>query len=342
MADPGHRHPVHTAPASSGTPDAGGGPAAGTSLPDGINVVYVCSHGRSGSTLLGAVLGMMDGHCFAGEVRDVWTDGLDENLDCGCGEKFRNCPFWTKVFERAFGGFDSTAAKAAKELFARYRRLPDTLHFFKMVFTLKSDAAYMKPYTDALYKLYRAIHEVSGCTVIVDTSKTLRYGIMLAHVPGVQIRIINLIRDVRAIVYSRSRPALDRHGNPKGRPGDGRRRYRIVRVVGKWVARNYLCMRAIRYYGGFRLLHEDFVADQTLALTRVGGAAQCARVLALLKAGDQGAIVQHQVAGNWLRGLKISLNEAWREKLSRPVRALVTALAWPWLKSYNSSTCKKT
>ena len=63
-------------------------PIVTPATPD-LDIVYICSHGRSGSTLVGSVLGLCDGYCYVGEVRDVWTDGLAENLPCGCGRPFR-------------------------------------------------------------------------------------------------------------------------------------------------------------------------------------------------------------------------------------------------------------
>jgi hypothetical protein len=72
-----------------------------------VPIIYIVSPGRSGSTLVGSVLGLAADHVYVGELRGVWREGLKENQACGCGQRFRECPFWSNVFARAFGGFDS-------------------------------------------------------------------------------------------------------------------------------------------------------------------------------------------------------------------------------------------
>jgi len=38
-----------------------------SSAPD-LDIVYICSHGRSGSTLVGSVLGLADGYCYVAAI----------------------------------------------------------------------------------------------------------------------------------------------------------------------------------------------------------------------------------------------------------------------------------
>ena len=88
-----------------------------------IRVEYIVSSGRSGSTLVGSVLGLADDHVFVGELRLVWQEGLVQNTPCGCGKPFLECPFWRKVFREAFGGFEEARKIAPKALLGEIGRL---------------------------------------------------------------------------------------------------------------------------------------------------------------------------------------------------------------------------
>ena len=49
-------------------------------------VVSIVGPGRSGTTLLGEILGEVPGVFDAGELRWLWRRGLGEDRRCGCGE----------------------------------------------------------------------------------------------------------------------------------------------------------------------------------------------------------------------------------------------------------------
>jgi hypothetical protein len=302
-----------------------------------LDIVYICSHGRSGSTLVGSVLGLADGYCYVGEVRDVWSDGLADNHACGCGRPFRDCPFWTEVFRRAFGGFDTPQVEEATRLFAAMYAPPATFELFRLVLSPGASGNDIAKYTSILAKLYRAIADVSGCRTIVDSSKALRYGALLARTPGLRTRWVNVIRDPRGIVHSRTRRAKFRDGSDKP-VEEGEGGYRLIRIITKWVARNGLCRRIMRRQGGVRVIYEDFVRDQTPLLTAIAGPDQVEKVTAILATGIPDTIVQHQVAGNWVRGLKISPKESWRSELPDGVSRLTAFLSAPWRKSYRFET----
>jgi len=308
-----------------------------TSAATDLDIVYICSHGRSGSTLVGSVLGLAQGYCYVGEVRDVWTDGLADNHACGCGRPFRECPFWTEVFNRAFGGFDTPEVKEASRLFTAMYRPPATFELFRLVFSPHAKGRDIAKYTGMLTKLYRAIADVSGCRTIVDSSKALRYGALVMRTPGLKVRWVNVIRDPRGIVHSRTRRARFRDGSDKP-PEEDQGGYRVFRIIAKWVGRNGLCRGIMRKQGGVRVIYEDFVRDQRPTLAAVAGPAEADRVVAMLASGIPDTIVQHQVAGNWVRGLKISPKESWRSELPENVARLTAALSWPWRRSYRFET----
>ncbi|MDQ3927328.1 MAG: hypothetical protein M3272_10185, partial [Actinomycetota bacterium] len=68
-----------------------------------IKVLYIAGFGRSGSTLLGNVLGQVDDFVSVGEIRNIWLHGLIQNKVCGCGAPFKECEMWQPVLNEAFG-----------------------------------------------------------------------------------------------------------------------------------------------------------------------------------------------------------------------------------------------
>lgn len=301
----------------------------------GVPVIYIASHARSGSTLVGSVLGLLDDHVYVGEIREVWRDGLIGNQSCGCGARFRDCPFWTDVFRRAFGGFDTPEVAAAAAGINRLTRLPDTLSLFALAWNFPRGHGADPAYTRPLAKLYAAIQAVSGARVIVDSSKTMRYGALVAAAPGIDIHLVNLIRDPRGIVQSRARQARYRDGSLKPAAA-GYGRYRVVRIIAKWAARNALAARVLKRDGGVRLLYEDFVRSQTEFLATIAGQEKAGKVGAMLRDGIPAGLVQHQIAGNWVKGLRIVPDESWRTGLPWLQRSLAALLSYPLRVKYRS------
>ena len=62
-----------------------------------INLIYIVSNGRSGSTLLDMLLGNHS-NCFTtGEFQMLPADLMFNTQPCGCGSSISSCEFWTKI-----------------------------------------------------------------------------------------------------------------------------------------------------------------------------------------------------------------------------------------------------
>src|ERR1700721_2843331 len=84
-------------------------------------VVYIAGSGRSGSTLLERALG---------ELIDLSRQVAAQGERCGGGEPFAQCPFWSRVGDRAFDGWQEQKLSATSQLqgqVARQRRMPRLL-----------------------------------------------------------------------------------------------------------------------------------------------------------------------------------------------------------------------
>ena len=131
----------------------------------------------------------------------IWKHALIENRLCGCGRPSRECPFWGPVFDEEFGGQSEELAREMMRLQysgARTRHIPLMLTEGGR----QKIRGRLGKFLDNTGRLYRAIQAVSGSRVVVDTSKEPAYGYALGMVPGVDLRVLHLIRDPRAAAYS--------------------------------------------------------------------------------------------------------------------------------------------
>ena len=175
-------------------------------------VIYIAGVGRSGSTLLERLLSTADGVVSVGELRWIWTRGFGENQLCSCGLSFLECPFWASVVEEAFGSSDNVDAEALKASARRVDRLRYIPLHVVPAMAPHDFSARRNSHGRLLERLYSAIGSVAKARVIVDTSKEPSYAFLLRTVFGVDLFVVHLIRDSRAVAFSwqrvRQRPEI--------------------------------------------------------------------------------------------------------------------------------------
>ena len=137
----------------------------------------------------------------AGEVREIWQSGLVENRPCGCERPFRDCSFWQAVGEAGFGGWDRIPLHEILRLRYSLDR-PWSLPALPLGRLVNPIGAQIQAYTGTLQRLYAAIAEVSGASVIVDSSNLPSHAFLLRPMPGIDLRVIHLVRDSRAVAFS--------------------------------------------------------------------------------------------------------------------------------------------
>jgi hypothetical protein len=301
-----------------------------------VRVLYVGGLGRSGSTLTDRLLGQISGCVSAGELVHLWNRGLIANERCGCGEPFRSCPFWTEVGDRAFGGWGGVDAEGVSRL---QRKVDRNRYVPWMLVPAAAPPGWrrkLERYADLLSRVYRAVAEASRCDVVVDSSKHASTAALLRNVEGVDLRLVQLVRDPRGVAYSwaklTDRPDVVGGGATMARVGP-------ARVSARWLSYNMIfgVLRARR--PALLVRYEDLVRDPAGELRRILGLVDRADAsLAFLSDGRAELAVQHTVSGNPLRfrtgAVDIRADEEWRYAMSPGERRLVTTITAPLRAAY--------
>lgn len=299
-------------------------------------IVYVGGSSRSGSTLVGRVLGEAQNAICVGETRYLWDRGLIHNVQCGCGQLFRSCPFWSAVGDEAFGGWDRADAEwlaRTDYVVNRLRTVP--LHWLPSV--RPAFAAAIDEYTSRLAKLYGAIAKVSGAKTIVETSKDSTFASLLTRIPDYDVRIIHLVRDSRAVAYSWTRdsrlpsPIGEQAFMPKFRPAD---------TAARWLLSNASFHAFAGRYPYVRCRYEDFVADPRDTLRKLSIVADEQLLLPTTQLMDKRVQLgdHHIFSGNPMRAstgtVEMHTDNKWQRALPDSQFAAVTSITLPLLFAY--------
>jgi len=299
-------------------------------------VLFIAGLGRSGSTLVDRVLGEVPGYQSLGEVVHLWQRGLIDNERCGSGEPFHDSQFWNEVGQKAFDGWDQLDPAEVIEL----QRAVDRTRYVPLLAWPQlrpGFQAQVNRYAELLGRVYRAAAEVSGARVLIDSSKHVSTATFLRHVPGIDLRIVHLVRDARGVAYS--------WGKVKARPEAGEDALMArssPSQAAAWYLVQNLLVEATRSKQSprIRVRYEDFTADpegvvrDVLALTGDGGAA-----LTHLDGHQVTLGPNPNVGGNPMKleagPITIAQDDAWRRAMPSRDQRVVTGLTAPLLVAYH-------
>jgi Sulfotransferase family len=302
-------------------------------------VIYIAGSGRSGSTLLERVLGELPGVVNVGELIDLFRRTAPHGERCGCGRAFADCPFWHGVGERAFEGWDDDSIAAVCRLqrhVARQRHLPRLLI---MPLAGRRFRANVARYGACYAELYSAISAEAGAAYIVDASKWPVQALVLFQA-GLDIRVIHLVRDVRGVAHSHNKREVKR---PHAlREGEVMWHQAPAAAAARWVTSQSQA-ELLPGYGVpvTRMRYEDFVHQPRHAIeTALAGLGLplCPSQSAPIGKGSVVLGRSHGLSGNPSRFrcgvVTLQVDEAWRERMSRRDRFVVTAIGLPLLLRY--------
>jgi hypothetical protein len=175
-------------------------------------LAYLLAASHSGSTLLALLLGAQYGACSAGELKAT-SLGRADAYRCSCRKLIRDCEFWQAISaamaERGIPDFDITNAGTnffdvesayAKRLLAPLHRGPAWEFTRDVALSISSKWRTHRRAADRRNTaLVESVLTVTGSRIVIDSSKVaLRLKYLLQN-PRLDIKIIRVIRDGRAV-----------------------------------------------------------------------------------------------------------------------------------------------
>ena len=303
-----------------------------------VRILYIGGWGRSGSTLLDLMLGQAPGAFSAGEIREIWQSGLVENRPCGCERAFRDCSFWQAVGDAGFGGWDQIPLREILQLRYSLDR-PWSLPALPLGRLVDRLGTRIQTYAQTLQRLYEAIAEVSGASVIVDSSNLPSHAFLLRAMPAIDLRVVHLVRDSRAVAFSWRKQVEKRRS---AGPSAYLPRYDPVGSSLRWVLYNGLTqtLRPLHVPYSF-VRYEDLVrtpCDVIGRLLRHSGLTGSAAEPSYIEGHRVRLEPNHTVEGNPMRfvtgELELQADQEWRHHMRSRDRRMVTALTLPLLAAY--------
>lgn len=290
-------------------------------------VLYITGWTRSGSTLLGNVLGELPGVLHVGEMHYLWKNGIlgmGTNSTCGCGDHLRDCSMWSAILtDSAVIGGDPHSVLALQSKTVRTR------HTVRRLLEARTGSVRAaKLLGDRIAGIYRHLSRMEGQRLIVDSSKFPAEAALLLGRSDIEVKVIHIVRDPRATAFS--------YGKSKSYIES----MSPAICSGYWTAFN-LASEAVGYCYPDRYLrvrYEDICADPPNELTRLLRFAGLPDSVPLIEGRHVDLGVNHTVTGNPDRfsvgRVGIRSDRQWINELHSGAKAAATAPALPLLHRY--------
>lgn len=294
-----------------------------------LTVLYITGWCRSGSTIIGNILGEVPGVFHAGELRFLWTNaaGRGSNNRCGCGAELVRCPVWSQILP--IGRPAGMSADQYAAIVAGQQQACTRTRHTRRVLRQGLSSPDIRAQAELMTRVYRAVADQADARVIVDSTKIMGQAALLPHLADVVPRYLHLVRDPRAVAQSWSRQKDYAYVMP------------AWTSTAYWSGFNLAAEAISRRYPDWSMLlrYEDFIADP---------AAVTSELLRFCGAGDTASPVtgrtvdlhvNHTVTGNPDRFLTGPTeirprDDQWRAGLPGRAKLATLALSWPLLGRY--------
>jgi Sulfotransferase family len=308
-------------------------------------LVYILAASHSGSTLLAMLLGSHPEVCTVGELKATSLGDVDR-YRCSCRQPITTCPFWLGVerdmarrgwaFDITRGGTDlgSGATAYGRRLLRPLHRGPVWERARDVALALSPTWRRQLPRIQALNAALAAcICAQTGKRVLVDSSKIgLRLKYLLRN-PELDVRVIRLIRDGRAVALTYTDPATfadarDPHlrGGGTGASRDSER-LSLAKAATEWRRSNEEADAIVRRLDRSRWTearYETLCRDPEATLRRLFG------FLGVDPKAPRMVLGEHHILGNGMRldsSLEVRLDDRWRWALSARDLAMFDSVA---------------
>jgi hypothetical protein len=294
-----------------------------------LPVVYLAGSGHTGSTLLALFLDSHPRIVSVGETAFKRKQQRQQrtNVTCTCGLSYEECPFWQQVFRGVNeAGFDFSPlewsndfryqGRVAHKLLSRYSAKPAWRLLQKAaIAVLPAHQARLDRVRQVNVEFIRTVLRVAGADVFFDTSKRGMRLHQLLETPELDVKVVQLVRDVRGYASS-----AKKRGEPVAASAlTWRRQLEAVEHITRELPEDRVML----------LRYEDLCRDPRTWLKR-------AYAFCGAEAIDPPESVisrEHHVLGNNMRQneqIRIRFDESWRKLLTSEEQAAALAVAGPF------------
>jgi len=299
-----------------------------------VNLIYVASIGRSGSTLLESLLGAHSQIATCGEIH-IWPHEILQKgvRPCICGESVLTCPIWSQVQQRA-NPLQQPSPQIhffREQHHAGHTLRPKMLTAFSRQPVSAQVAEAIQQYGQNNYEVFQAflsvMREQDDPTLnwVVDSSKDPYRLLWLVRSGLFNLKVLHIVRNPPAFVYSMVK-RLPSGDSVK----TSRRLYEASRQSVKWSIENALISTVARNHldeSSYQLVRYEDLASAPAAtfqgLCRFIGCEFEEGAIANFREGSK-----HTIAGNPMRyeARGIALDEKWKTLLPSSLRRVSETL----------------
>jgi hypothetical protein len=300
---------------------------------DSKRILYIAGLPRSGSTVLGYVLGRLPSAIFVGELAFFWRRYAEGDL-CSCGRPLPDCDFWSTVVAKAFGQLTLEQAGELNKLEQRVTRRLRILALAPVHWSTRW-ARQIHIMLEERSLLCQTICDVANVECIIDSGKEVTFGSIMARLNNTSFSTIHLVRDPRGVAFS-----WQKHIRSDSEPRD-MPRSPAAKTAARWMSSNLLVQFSLRRLSDtyFRVRYEDLVTypDDIVCQISYTTASPTGWVNQRFQPTDEFHLVGSNpgVRRHLTGDLKLRLDKEWQVLLPRSQQRLVTAVCGGLMAAYD-------
>lgn len=169
-----------------------------------IKVVLIAGAGRSGSTFLSQLLSQNDDCQNVGQIRHL-PMSLSKNWACSCGQPLQLCGYWGRVAAAMAQRYGAGAMEELRDGFAAFQKTSNQAGNWSDAQVRSSIRSTHLRFLELLASLYEFAGAEADGRVLIDSSKLPNLALALQLTGKVDLYILNLVRDPRAVAVSWSK-----------------------------------------------------------------------------------------------------------------------------------------
>ncbi len=301
-----------------------------------VKVLYIAGEGRSGSTLLGRMLGEIPEFVMCGETIVLWSNnwGISPLQDaCACGARLDDCELWGAVLKETELTDTSREkiVRASTSIFQR-RQISSLI---EVLFPGKGIVP-EKILSTKIVEFYQSIARQTGSGIVVDTSKTATLPLILCRLDEIDLRVVQLVRDSRGVAFSWTKKVV-RTG--VGKSSVSMRQFSPIHSAIRWTLSHFIIPKLDkRGCPVLRIRYEDLVAQPRETLKEIldfSGEIPSFESLDFVTSNAVRLEPGHSLLGNPNRTergwIPLRMDDAWRTQMPTFSKLVTTALSFPLL-----------